>query len=89
MKEFTTPIISEILDKNIFNSLKKEVNEYIKNNKNEFQTAWRCPTLSNINSNKKFRTPLLENIIKNITENYFSLYKFNFYILMLLKIVEI
>ena len=80
MKEFTTPIISEILDKNIFNSLKKEVNEYIKNNKNEFQTAWRCPTLSNINSNKKFRTPLLENIIKNITENYFSLYKFNSYL---------
>jgi uncharacterized protein (TIGR02466 family) len=79
MKEFTTPIISEILDKNIFNSLTKEVNEYIKNNKNEFQTAWRCPTLSNINSNKKFRTLLLENIIKNITENYFSLYKFNSY----------
>lgn len=79
MKEFITPIISEILDKNIFNSLKKEVNEYISNNKNEFQTAWRCPTLSNINSSKKFRTPLLENTIKNITENYFSLYKFNPY----------
>jgi len=74
---FITPIISETLDKNTFNSLKKEVVKYITNNKNEFKKTWSCSTLSNINSNIKFESKILNNIIEKITKNYFSLYKFN------------
>lgn len=76
---FKIPIISKSLNVNNFNLLQKEVFSYIKDNKNEFIKPWKCPTLSNINSKQKFHTPILEDIIKNITEEYFSLFKFPSY----------
>lgn len=76
MQGFNIPIISETLNKNIFNSLRKEVINYINNNKNEFKKTWRCPTLSNINSNKKLNSKILNNEIRKITEKYFSLFQF-------------
>ena len=53
---FQIPIYQSFIDKDLFNSLKPILKDYINSNFNVFKTSWGCPTLSNIDapSEKKF-----------------------------------
>jgi uncharacterized protein (TIGR02466 family) len=69
---FSIPIYQDFIDDNSFIQIKKDVLTYINNHKQEFNKAWNCPTLSNINSSFIFKSITLENELKKATEIYFK-----------------
>ena len=69
---FQIPIYQSFIEGDSFTQIKNAVSLYIKDNKNEFQRAWNCPTLSNINSLTLFKSTYLENELKKSTEVYFK-----------------
>ena len=75
---FQIPIYKSFIKNKIFKKIKKEVKDYINQNKEHFDLAWACPTLSSINfsKEKQIKSPILINEIKFHVEQYFK--KWNF-----------
>ena len=73
---FQIPIYQSFIEEDSFTQIKKDIDFYIKNYKEEFNLPWDCSTLSNINSSIKLKSPVLEDIIKKITINYFEAWGF-------------
>lgn len=72
------PLYQSTIEDEIFKEVKKEVKDYINENREYFAHAWDCPTLSSIKfpKEKDINSPSLINEIKFHVEQYFK--KWNF-----------
>ncbi len=77
---FPLPIYKKIINKSLFFKIKQEAYDFIKENKNLFQTqkTWNCNTLSTIHINDKdnFKSSTLEDEIKNSVSEYLSTWNY-------------
>ena len=72
---FPTPIYSNTIDSDTLKKLQTDINDYIKNNRNEFNLkAWNCNTETNIlcEEEKSFFPKYLKDLIIQNTVSYFS-----------------
>lgn len=76
MLSFNLPLYTKQIDSREFNIIKEDTLDFIKNNKELFEPVWKCPTLSSINHPKAFTSETLLNVLKTITSEYFTNFKF-------------
>mgnify|MGYP006098449089 CR=1 FL=1 len=69
---FSIPIIQDIISEESYLLIKEEVMEYLKQNNNNLNTPWDCPTQTSLflPPERNFESQKIENEIKKITNNY-------------------
>ena len=76
---FNIPIIQDIISEESYLLIKKEVMEYLKQNKDHLNTPWDCPTQTSLflPPERNFENKNIENEIKKLTTNYLKEWEFN------------
>lgn len=75
---FRTPIISQKVPTEVYNTIKADVEAFIQDNPDKFKESWQCPTLSTVDVAREdnLRSMAFEQLLLQVSYHYCEIYQF-------------